>query len=157
MLNKIILMGRLTRDPELRQTQSGTKVASFSLAVDRDFVVLACKRETDFIDCVAWRGTGESAAEYFTKGQMAAEAAAEREWISVEDRLPGEAEEDVLAIVSGSPKRNLTLQDVAVIAVYCGEDGWYVNEYPEWEDPTVTYWMPLPEPPEEGNHGPTNI
>lgn len=92
-----------------------------------------------------------------TVTRLAAEAAVERNWISVEDRLPGEAEEDVLAIVSGSPKRNLTLQNVAVIAVYCGEDGWYVNEYPEWEDPTVTYWMPLPEPPEEDNHGPTNI
>ena len=72
MLNKIILMGRLTRDPELRQTQSGTKVASFSLAVDRDFAGQDGKRETDFIDCVAWRGTGEFAAKYFTKGQMAA-------------------------------------------------------------------------------------
>ena len=72
MLNKIILMGRLTRDPELRQTQSGTKVASFSLAVDRDFAGQDGKRETDFIDCVAWRGTGEFAAKYFTRGQMAA-------------------------------------------------------------------------------------
>ena len=72
MLNKIILMGRLTWDPELRQTQSGTKVASFSLAVDRDFAGQDGKRETDFIDCVAWRGTGEFAAKYFTKGQMAA-------------------------------------------------------------------------------------
>lgn len=72
MLNKIILMGRLTRDPELRQTQSGTKVAFFSLAVDRDFAGQDGKRETGFIDCVAWRGTGEFAAKYFTKGQMAA-------------------------------------------------------------------------------------
>ncbi len=72
MLNKIILMGRLTRDPELRQTQSGTKVASFALAVDRDFAGQDGKRETDFIDCVAWRGTGEFAAKYFTRGQMAA-------------------------------------------------------------------------------------
>ena len=72
MLNKIILMGRLTRDPELRQTQSGTKVASFSLAVDRDYAAQGGERETDFIDCVAWRGTAEFAAKYFTKGQMAA-------------------------------------------------------------------------------------
>lgn len=100
---------------------------------------------------------GELRAAAATVTRLAAEAAVERDWIRVEDRLPGEAEEDVLAIVSGSPKRNLTLQDVAVIAVYCGEDGWYVNEYPEWEDPTVTYWMPMPEPPEEDNHGPTNI
>ena len=72
MLNKIILMGRLTRDPKLRQTQSGTKVASFSLAVDRDYAAQGGERETDFIDCVAWRSTAEFAAKYFTKGQMAA-------------------------------------------------------------------------------------
>lgn len=72
MLNKIILMGRLTRDPELRKTQSGTKVAAFSLAVDRDYAAQSGERETDFIDCVAWRGTAEFAAKYFTKGQMAA-------------------------------------------------------------------------------------
>ena len=72
MLNKIILMGRLTRDPELRQTQNGTKVAAFSLAVDRDYAAQSGERETDFIDCVAWRGTAEFAAKYFTKGQMAA-------------------------------------------------------------------------------------
>lgn len=72
MLNKIILMGRLTRDPELRKTQSGTKVASFSLAVDRDYAAQGGERETDFIDCVAWRGTAEFAAKYFARGQMAA-------------------------------------------------------------------------------------
>ena len=58
MLNKIILMGRLTRDPELRRTQSGTAVASFTLAVDRDYKAQDGERSTDFIDIVAWRGTG---------------------------------------------------------------------------------------------------
>lgn len=72
MLNKIFLMGRLTRDPELRKTQSGTSVASFTLAVDRDFKDSATgERGTDFIDCVAWRQTGEFAARYFGKGRMA--------------------------------------------------------------------------------------
>ena len=71
MLNKIILMGRLTRDPELRRTQSGTAVASFTLAVDRDFKSQDGERETDFIDIVAWRGTGEFVSKYFTKGRMA--------------------------------------------------------------------------------------
>lgn len=71
MLNKIILMGRLTRDPELRHTQSGTAVASFSLAVDRDFKSQSGERETDFIDIVAWRGTGEFVSRYFTRGRMA--------------------------------------------------------------------------------------
>ena len=71
MLNKIILMGRLTRDPELRQTQSGTKVASFSLAVDRDFKNGDGEKETDFIDIVAWRNTAEFVSKYFSKGRMA--------------------------------------------------------------------------------------
>ena len=71
MLNKIILMGRLTRDPELRRTGSGTAVASFSLAVDRDFKTQDGERETDFIDIVAWRSTAEFASKYFTKGRMA--------------------------------------------------------------------------------------
>ena len=71
MLNKIILMGRLTRDPELRRTQSGTAVASFTLAVDRDYKPQDGERETDFVDIVAWRGTGAFVSKYFTKGRMA--------------------------------------------------------------------------------------
>lgn len=71
MLNHIVLMGRLTRDPELRHTQSGTAVCSFSIAVDRDFKSDDGKRETDFIDVVAWRATGEFVSKYFTKGRMA--------------------------------------------------------------------------------------
>ena len=71
MLNKIILMGRLTRDPELRRTQSGTAVTSFSLAVDRDFKSQSGEKETDFIDIVAWRSTAEFVSKYFTKGRMA--------------------------------------------------------------------------------------
>jgi single-strand DNA-binding protein len=72
MLNHITLMGRLTRDPELRYTQSGTPVASFSLAVDRDFSSRdGGERQTDFIDIVAWRQTGEFVSKYFTKGSMA--------------------------------------------------------------------------------------
>ena len=72
MLNHIVIMGRLTRDPELRRTGSGVAVASFSLAVDRDFSPKdGGERETDFIDCVAWRQTGEFVSKYFTKGRMA--------------------------------------------------------------------------------------
>ena len=72
MLNHITIMGRLTRDPELRRTGSGTAVASFTLAVDRDFGKNENgERETDFIDCVAWRHTGEFVSKYFTKGRMA--------------------------------------------------------------------------------------
>ena len=71
MLNKIILMGRLTRDPELRRTESGTAVCSFSIAVDRDFKSKNGEKETDFIDIVAWRSTAEFVSKYFTKGRMA--------------------------------------------------------------------------------------
>ena len=71
MLNRIILMGRLTRDPELRRTSSGTAVTSFSLAVDRDFKSQSGEKETDFIDIVAWRNTAEFVSKYFTKGRMA--------------------------------------------------------------------------------------
>ena len=70
-LNRIVLMGRLTRDPELRRTQSGTPVTSFSLAVDRDFKSQSGEKETDFIDIVAWRNTAEFVCNYFTKGRMA--------------------------------------------------------------------------------------
>ena len=73
MLNHIVLMGRLTRDPELRRTGSGIAVASFSIAVDRDFGSSANngEKETDFIDIVAWRNTAEFVSKYFTKGRMA--------------------------------------------------------------------------------------
>ena len=71
MLNRIVLMGRLTRDPELRHTGSGTAVASFSLAVDRDFKSQDGEKETDFIDIVAWRSTADFVSKYFTKGRMA--------------------------------------------------------------------------------------
>ena len=72
MLNRIILMGRLTRDPELRHTQTGTPVASFSLAVDRDFKDKSTgEKATDFIDIVAWRSTAEFVSRFFTKGRLA--------------------------------------------------------------------------------------
>lgn len=71
MLNRIIIMGRLTRDPELRHTQSDTAVTSFTLAVDRDFKGEDGKRATDFIDIVAWRDAAEFVAKYFIKGRMA--------------------------------------------------------------------------------------
>ena len=71
MLNRIIIMGRLTRDPELRRTGTGTAVTSFSLAVDRDFKSQSGEKETDFIDIVAWRSTAEFVSKYFTKGRMA--------------------------------------------------------------------------------------
>jgi single-strand DNA-binding protein len=72
MLNKIIIMGRLTADPELRRTGTGIAVTSFNLAVDRDYSGKeGGEKETDFIDCVAWRNTGEFVGKHFTKGRMA--------------------------------------------------------------------------------------
>ena len=72
MLNHITIMGRLVRDPELRRTGTGVAVASFTVAVDRDFGGRdGGEKETDFIDCVAWRNTGEFVSKYFTKGSMA--------------------------------------------------------------------------------------
>lgn len=67
MLNHIVIMGRLTKDPELRRTQDGKSVATFRLAVDRDFG----QKDADFIDCVAWRNTADFVAKYFSKGRMA--------------------------------------------------------------------------------------
>lgn len=71
MLNKIIVMGRLTRNPELRKTNTDTAVAGFTLAVDRDRKTKDGVKETDFIDIVAWRGTAEFVSKYFTKGKLA--------------------------------------------------------------------------------------
>ena len=72
MLNHIDIMGRLTRDPEMRRTNSGIAVASFTIAVDRDFTDKnSGEKETDFIDCTAWRNTAEFVSKYFTKGRMA--------------------------------------------------------------------------------------
>ena len=71
MLNHIVLMGRLARDPELRRTQSGVSVTSFRLACDRDFRTQSGEKETDWIDVVAWRGTAEFVSKYFQKGRRA--------------------------------------------------------------------------------------
>ena len=71
MLNHIVVMGRLTRDPELRKTAAGVSVTSFTVAVDRDFSQQDGKKETDFLDVVAWRNTAEFVSKYFAKGSMA--------------------------------------------------------------------------------------
>ena len=70
MLNHITLMGRLTKDPELRYTQSNVPVASFTLACDQDYSGQGQEKQTDFVDCVAWRNTGEFVSKYFSKGRM---------------------------------------------------------------------------------------
>ncbi len=70
MLNNITIMGRLTKDPELRYTQSGTAVTSFTLAVERDYSGKESEKQVDFIDCLAWRHTAEFLSKYFSKGRM---------------------------------------------------------------------------------------
>lgn len=71
------------------------------------------------------------------------------EWISVEERLPAKAE-DVLVIVNGKPKANITFVGAIEFAAYAKGEGWIVDAYPEWADAEITHWMPLPEPPGEG-------
>lgn len=72
MLNKVILMGRLTSDPDVRQTTNGVSVTNFTLAVDRGYAKQGEEKETDFINIVCWRGTADFAGKYFSKGQLIA-------------------------------------------------------------------------------------
>lgn len=109
MLNKIIIMGRLTRDPELRQSQSGVSVANFTLAVDRDFKDKQTgERPTDFIDVVAWRSTAEYVSRYFSKGRMAVvEGRLQlRDWTDKEGNKRRSAEVLAGSVYFGDSKRN---------------------------------------------------
>ena len=108
MLNHITIMGRLTRDPELRRTGSGTAVASFTLAVDRDFGGNGGERETDFLDCVAWRQTGEFVSKYFAKGSMAVVSGRLqiRNWTDKEGNKRRAAEVVADNVYFGEAKRN---------------------------------------------------
>lgn len=108
MLNSIVVMGRLTRDPELRYTQSQTPVASFTLAVERDFADKQTgERATDFIDCVAWRSSGEFVSKYFQKGSMAVVSGRlqMREWTDRDGNKRTSAEVVVVNIYFGESKR----------------------------------------------------
>ena len=109
MLNHITLMGRLTRDPELRYTQSNTPVATFRLAVDRDYTPRdGGERQTDFIDCVAWRQTGEFVSKYFQKGSMAVVSGRlqMREWTDKEGNRRTTAEVVADNVYFGESKRS---------------------------------------------------
>ena len=108
MLNHITIMGRMTRDPELRHTQSDIPVASFTLAVDRDFKEKGSdERATDFIDCVAWRNSGEFTAKYFKKGSMAVVSGRLqiRDWTDREGNKRRSAEVVVDNVYFGDSKR----------------------------------------------------
>ena len=107
MLNKIIVMGRLVRDPELRRTNSGTAVASFTIACDRDFKSDGGEREADFIECVAWRNTTEFVSKYFTKGRMAVVSGRlqTRNWTSKEGNKRKATEIVAESVYFGDSKR----------------------------------------------------
>ena len=127
MLNRITIMGRLTRDPELRRTGSGIAVASFTLAVDRDFSSKdSGKKETDFIDCVAWQQTGEFVSKYFSKGRMAVVSGRLqiRNWENKDGNKRRTAE--VVAdnvYFADSKKDNAPATDNGNFAVLTGNDG----------------------------------
>lgn len=112
MLNTITIMGRLTRDPELRRTSSGVAVASFTLACERDFAAQGETRETDFIDIVAWRYTAEFVDKYFSKGQMAIVAGRLqiRNWQDKEGNKRRSAEILADHVYFGEAKRDKTTQ-----------------------------------------------
>ena len=119
MLNHITIMGRLVRDPELRRTGSGIAVASFRVAVDRDFAPKdGGERKADFIDCVAWRQTGEFISKYFTKGRMiVVDGRLEmRDWTDKDGNKRTSAEIVVANAYFGDSKRD-------------GDSGSYGNSY----------------------------
>ncbi len=116
MLNHIVVMGRLTRDPEVRYTQSNTPVASFTVAVDRDFGRGENgERQTDFIDCSAWRQTAEFVQKYFTKGSMAVVSGRlqSRQWEDRDGKKRTNWEINVDNIYFGESKRDSSYQQSA--------------------------------------------
>lgn len=130
MLNQISIMGRLVRDPEMRRTGSGLAVTSFTLAVDRDYSEKdGGERETDFIDCVAWRQTGEFVSKYFAKGRLAAVTGRLqfREWTDKD----------------GKKRRNA---EILVDHIYfCGDKKYSAESRPE---PSESRFMPMDDPDE---------
>lgn len=116
MLNKVIIMGRLCSDPTLRWTQNNTAVASFTLACERDFSDSNGTKQTDFIDCVAWRNTAEFASKYFRKGGMAVAAGRLqiREWQDKEGQKHKSAEIMLDSLYFGESKKAEKLPDVVI-------------------------------------------
>lgn len=141
MLNRIILMGRMVRDPELRRTQSGTPVSSFTLAVDRDFKDKQTgERGVDFIDVVAWRSTGEFVSRYFTKGRMAVvEGRLQmRDWTDKDGNKRRSAEVVADQVYFGDSKRDDGGSSYSGQGGYSGGYGGYsapADGYPPQPDP----------------------
>lgn len=135
MLNHIVLMGRLTRDPELRRTGSGVAVASFTIAVDRDFSPKDGEKETDFIDIVAWRQTGEFVSKYFSKGRMAVvEGRLQiRGWTDKDGNKRKTAEVVADHVYFGDSKKEASSDNSA--GASGGYGGGYAPEYPGYPAP----------------------
>ena len=127
MLNHITIMGRLTRDPELRYTGSQIPVASFTLAVDRDVTDQSGQRQTDFIDVVAWRSTAEFVSKYFTKGQMAVASGRLqiRDWTDKEGNKRRSAEVVAEHVYFGESKKSEGNQSQTYGAPAYGQPGGY--------------------------------
>lgn len=124
MLNKVILMGRFTRDPELRSTPQGISTCSFCLAVDRDFVREGEERKADFINCVAWRNTAEFISKYFKKGSMAViEGSIQiRSWDDAEGKKKYATEVVVSQVYFGESKKDVPESSEPVLAPMGDDD-----------------------------------
>ena len=147
MLNHITIMGRLTRDPELRRTGSGVAVASFTLAVDRDFSPKdGGERETDFIDCVAWRQTGEFVSKYFTKGRMAVVSGRLqiRGWTDKDGNKRRTAEVIADNVYFGDSKRDSDGGSNAYGGNSYGGNAYGAASAPSYGSPAPSYGAPAP-------------
>ena len=125
MLNKVVMMGRLTKNPELRRTGSGVAVTSFTIAVDRDFAEKQSgQKETDFVDCVAWRQTGEFVDKYFSKGKMAVVVGRLqfRSWNDKDGNKRKSAEIVVENVYFGDSKTESNTEPANDFAMLSGED-----------------------------------
>ena len=137
MLNHITIMGRLTRDPELRRTGSGKAVTSFTVAVDRDFGGSGQEKKTDFFDCVAWQQTAEFVAKYFQKGKMIVVSGSLqiRDWTDKNGNKRKSAEVIANNCYFGEPKRASSCENDCQLSGYGGQ-------YPETEAMLNRYGAP---------------
>jgi single-strand DNA-binding protein len=147
-LNHIVIQGRFTRDPELRRTGSGVAVASFTIAVDRDFTGKdGGEKETDFIDCVAWRQTGEFVSKYFSKGRMAVVSGRlqVRSWTDKDGNKRRTAEIDADNVYFGDSKKETEKSD----GFAGGEPEYKQNDFATLEGEDAQ--LPFQVQSEEGN------
>ena len=159
MLNHIIVMGRLTRDVELRRTDSGKPVASFTVACDRDHAPEGRERETDFIDCVAWQGTAEFVDKYFNKGSMIiAEGRLQlRNWTDKDGNKRRSAEVLVSHVYFGEAKKSLEGSNPTYnqnsYQGSTGNPGGYQNMQPQGYGGYPQYPQPAPNYSQQGFGG----